>query len=583
MVVEEKFIGGYSVRPCSALRCLCSRRAVSRGCDWRTCSVCTGLRARAACVCVSSCTCSFRSPLQPCLDGVRCAPACSLRPPCGTDSRPASGWLGGPVRLLHAVVCRRHFLPDPPYVPGPGDPSPLSFPVPHPSTCVGPRVLLDAVPRSSVLHPAPTTQWRRPFTVSKSPPPHAHAAVAAPPPAHTPCPYTRTRRAARVCGQGRPLERREGSLRGCVRRVPHDGPQPHDHRVHPHVRGVHCVFQLFRYGCAAPLEELKDWTVLFCCSVCFSWVLLLQFTCACTTVHGTVYVRLRGHGTTRLDVVTRLLLPCAVPGISITKHLNAATRMVLDSTRTIIVWAFSLALNWEKFCYVQVLECVLLGCFRCGVGGELVGEAGVGRRLLAVGSPPCCASDMRGLVSLTLPHSCLCPPPPPKHPPPRDPRTDLGVLGAALRHGCVQRDRLHPWAHGEEGRRQGRDHGGCAGRTGSRAATCVGGGFVLFGRGLLPRVVGSALSPPLPFRTAPTCIGARRRGRIAHPPSHCACISPSPPSPRPRCLWAFPRGLYPPPPPQKLLGDEDAESPSIQTIDTLMTPSMGKVTAVHAR
>jgi hypothetical protein len=28
--------------------------------------------------------------------------------------------------------------------------------------------------------------------------------------------------------------------------------------------------------------------------------------------------------------------------------------MVLDSTRTLIVWGFSLALNWEKFCWVQV-------------------------------------------------------------------------------------------------------------------------------------------------------------------------------------------------------------------------------------
>jgi hypothetical protein len=28
--------------------------------------------------------------------------------------------------------------------------------------------------------------------------------------------------------------------------------------------------------------------------------------------------------------------------------------MVLDSTRTLIVWGFSLAVSWEKFCPVQV-------------------------------------------------------------------------------------------------------------------------------------------------------------------------------------------------------------------------------------
>ncbi len=45
---------------------------------------------------------------------------------------------------------------------------------------------------------------------------------------------------------------------------------------------------------------------------------------------------------------------CPVAGVSITKHLNAATRMVLDSCRTIVVWAVSLMLKWEKFCYINV-------------------------------------------------------------------------------------------------------------------------------------------------------------------------------------------------------------------------------------
>jgi len=34
-------------------------------------------------------------------------------------------------------------------------------------------------------------------------------------------------------------------------------------------------------------------------------------------------------------------------GISVTKHLNAATRMVLDSVRTIVIWAVSVAVGWD--------------------------------------------------------------------------------------------------------------------------------------------------------------------------------------------------------------------------------------------
>jgi hypothetical protein len=41
-------------------------------------------------------------------------------------------------------------------------------------------------------------------------------------------------------------------------------------------------------------------------------------------------------------------------GISVTKELSATTRMVLDSVRTLIIWAFSLALGWQQFVYLQV-------------------------------------------------------------------------------------------------------------------------------------------------------------------------------------------------------------------------------------
>ena len=47
-------------------------------------------------------------------------------------------------------------------------------------------------------------------------------------------------------------------------------------------------------------------------------------------------------------------------GVSITKHLNAATRMVLDSCRTIVVWAASLILKWETFCYIDIIGFVVL-------------------------------------------------------------------------------------------------------------------------------------------------------------------------------------------------------------------------------
>jgi uncharacterized membrane protein len=47
-------------------------------------------------------------------------------------------------------------------------------------------------------------------------------------------------------------------------------------------------------------------------------------------------------------------------GVSVTKHINATTRMVLDSMRTIIIWAFSMGVGWETFCYVQIVGFVTL-------------------------------------------------------------------------------------------------------------------------------------------------------------------------------------------------------------------------------
>jgi hypothetical protein len=47
-------------------------------------------------------------------------------------------------------------------------------------------------------------------------------------------------------------------------------------------------------------------------------------------------------------------------GVSVTKHVDAATRMVLDSCRTMVIWGVSLGLGWEKFCYMQVIGFALL-------------------------------------------------------------------------------------------------------------------------------------------------------------------------------------------------------------------------------
>ncbi|XP_076240867.1 transport and golgi organization 9 isoform X2 [Calliopsis andreniformis] len=42
-------------------------------------------------------------------------------------------------------------------------------------------------------------------------------------------------------------------------------------------------------------------------------------------------------------------------GISVTKEISATTRMILDSIRTVVIWAFSLAFRWQKFHYLQLI------------------------------------------------------------------------------------------------------------------------------------------------------------------------------------------------------------------------------------
>ncbi|KAL2082540.1 hypothetical protein ACEWY4_022358 [Coilia grayii] len=69
-------------------------------------------------------------------------------------------------------------------------------------------------------------------------------------------------------------------------------------------------------------------------------------------------------------------------GMSVTKEISATTRMVLDSLRTVVIWAVSLALGWETFLGLQVLGFIVL----------LLGTSlynGLHRPLLA--RMPCCA------------------------------------------------------------------------------------------------------------------------------------------------------------------------------------------------
>lgn len=42
-------------------------------------------------------------------------------------------------------------------------------------------------------------------------------------------------------------------------------------------------------------------------------------------------------------------------GIQVTKEISATTRMVLDSVRTMVIWAVSLLLTWQKFQYLQLI------------------------------------------------------------------------------------------------------------------------------------------------------------------------------------------------------------------------------------
>ena len=47
-------------------------------------------------------------------------------------------------------------------------------------------------------------------------------------------------------------------------------------------------------------------------------------------------------------------------GLSVTKYMSATHRMVLDSLRTIVIWAFSLLVGWQSFSWLQLVGFVVL-------------------------------------------------------------------------------------------------------------------------------------------------------------------------------------------------------------------------------
>jgi len=52
-------------------------------------------------------------------------------------------------------------------------------------------------------------------------------------------------------------------------------------------------------------------------------------------------------------------------GISVTKEMNATTRMVLDSVRTLVIWGVSLGIGWQDFHFLQLIGFVILVVGMC--------------------------------------------------------------------------------------------------------------------------------------------------------------------------------------------------------------------------
>lgn len=61
-------------------------------------------------------------------------------------------------------------------------------------------------------------------------------------------------------------------------------------------------------------------------------------------------------------------------GISLTKEINATTRMVLDSIRMIVVWVFALSVGWQTFHWMQIVGFIFLMAGMCVYNNIIVGK-----------------------------------------------------------------------------------------------------------------------------------------------------------------------------------------------------------------
>jgi hypothetical protein len=47
-------------------------------------------------------------------------------------------------------------------------------------------------------------------------------------------------------------------------------------------------------------------------------------------------------------------------GVIVTQKINSLTRSVMDVARTLIIWAFELAIGWQKFSWLQLSGFVVM-------------------------------------------------------------------------------------------------------------------------------------------------------------------------------------------------------------------------------
>lgn len=107
------------------------------------------------------------------------------------------------------------------------------------------------------------------------------------------------------------------------------------------------------------------------------WEGLWGLSIICCVLVGMQFIKVNGDpvedsydamvqlSNSKIIIVATLGNVCSIAGfnffgISVTQAMSASHRMVLDSVRTIVVWAVSLAVGWEDFSWLQVLGFLVL-------------------------------------------------------------------------------------------------------------------------------------------------------------------------------------------------------------------------------